>query len=171
MEEFICGPMQRSPMDTPSPSGTMEANPAMFISESLSELSPGNSVSTLPSEEMQDKPSVQEKISVASMLETKTGDEMFLKKQLRYLFHCYERVATEERSYPKVPFQKLLSFQMYYSCFAILLSRNSFHLCTFKPGCLEVSEVLGQKRDKNPPASETNKNVGEPGNKTLEHVT
>jgi len=101
MEEFICGPMQRSPMDTPSPNGTMEANPAMFISESLSELSPGNSVSTLPSEEMQDKPSLQEKISVASMLETKTGDEMFLKKQLRYLFHCYERVATEERSYPK----------------------------------------------------------------------
>ena len=159
MEEFICGPMQRSPMDTPSPSGTMEANPAIFISESLSELSPGNSVSTLPSEEMQDKPSVQEKISVASMLEAKTGDEMFLKKQLRYLFHCYERVGTEERSYPKVPFQEILLFQTYRLCFALLLIQNSFHLCTRKQGCLEISDVLEQKRERNLHASEKSKRV------------
>lgn len=105
MEQFLCGPVQRSPKRTPSPNDAIE--PAMFLSESLNELSPGNSFSALPSEEMQDKPSVSEKISVASMLETRSCDEMFLKRQFRYLICCYERVATEERSYPKVTVFKI----------------------------------------------------------------
>ena len=100
MEQFLSGPMRRSPEHTSSPSDAIDE--AMFISESLNELSPGNSVSTLPSEEMQDKQSVNEKISVASMLETRANDEMFFKRQLRYSFSCYERVGVEERSYPKV---------------------------------------------------------------------
>ena len=112
MEQFLCGPLQRSPKHTSSPTDAIE--PAMFLSESLNELSPGNSVSTLPSEEMQDKPSVSEKISVASMLETRACDEMFLKRQLRYLFCCYERVATEERSYPKVTALRLLYLKLKY---------------------------------------------------------
>lgn len=110
MEQFLCGTDQRSPKRSPSPSEGLETNPAMVLSESLSHLSPRNSVSTLPSEEMQDKPSVNEKISVASMLETRASDEVFLKKQLRYLFSCYERVGTEERTYPKVRMSLIIIF-------------------------------------------------------------
>ena len=100
MEQFLCGPGQ--PEHPSSPNEAIATNPVMLISESFNQLSPRSSVPSLPSEEMQDKPSVNEKISVASMLDTITCDEMFLKKQLRYLFCCYERVGTEERTYPKV---------------------------------------------------------------------
>ena len=128
MEQFLCGPDQISPKRAPSPSEAIETNPAMLISESLNDLSPRNRVSTLPSEEMQDKTSVNEKISVASMLETRTSDEMFLKKQLRYLFCCYERVGTEERTYPKVMFS--FCAETHYNILKQLVSPKPL----FKPG-------------------------------------
>ena len=102
MEQFLAGPGQTLTNRAPSPSGSLETNPAILISESFNQLSPRTSVSPLPSEVMDDKSTANQKISVSSMLENRTCDEIFLKKQIRFLMCCYERVGTEERSYPKV---------------------------------------------------------------------
>lgn len=102
MEQFLAGPGQTVTNRAPSPNRSLETNPAILISESFNRLSPRRSVSPLPSEVMDDKSTVNQKISVSSMLENRTCDEIFLKKQIRFLMSCYERVGTEERSYPKV---------------------------------------------------------------------
>ncbi|XP_065061334.1 ubiquitin conjugation factor E4 B-like isoform X1 [Rhopilema esculentum] len=101
MEQHLSGSYKEIPADIPSPDRGMESNPAMLISESLTQLSSRNNMAALATEDMVEKSPVTQKISVASMLETGTCDEVFLKKEIRYIINCYDRVGTEERSFPK----------------------------------------------------------------------
>ena len=104
MEQHLSGSYKEVLADIPSPDRGMESNPAMLISESLTQLSSRNNMAALATEDMVEKSPVTQKISVASMLETGTCDEVFLKKEIRYIINCYDRVGTEERSFPKVSY-------------------------------------------------------------------
>ena len=92
-----------SELNSDSTSTSIEADSPMLISETLNTLTPTHSVSSLPSEPINDKSNVNKNISMA-ILESRTAAELFFKKQLHYLMDCYDRVGTEERSYPKVKF-------------------------------------------------------------------
>eukprot|EP00794_Sanderia_malayensis_P015103 gene15103-16661_t len=65
------------------------------------ELSSKNSVSSLPSEEIDEKSTSNQTDNVSTLLEDRTSREMFYKRKLRYLISCYDRVGIEERVHSK----------------------------------------------------------------------